>query len=34
MSEKIYAPQIDRFRHQFGHLGFSTSNGITYDDET
>lgn len=34
MSEKIYAPQIDRFRHQFGHLGFGNSGGITYDDET
>ena len=34
MAVKLYAPQIDRFRHQFGHLGFSTSNGITYDDET
>ena len=34
MSEILYAPQIDRFRHQLGHLGFNTSNCITYDDET
>ena len=34
MSNKLYAPQIDRFRHQYGHLGFGSSNGITYDDET